>query len=130
MTDFVVYHNPDVMGYPAIDVDRLAIYTDKKPGSIAGSRVWLLTGEGKPRTFRLRATFVVASVEPSDKPEFETKILGKAGELLDPMPILNEEPWFEAFKRNHGNFAFGFQPIGDPASVVGLKSVLKANRHV
>lgn len=130
MNDYVVYHNPDVMGYDAIDVENLGIYTSKVPGNVVGSRVWLVTGEGKPRSYRLRATFVVSAVDESDKPQFQTRISGKAGQFLHPMPLLNEEPWFAAFKKIQGNFAFGFQPVGDAASVAGLRAVLWANRIV
>ncbi len=129
MADYVVYHNPDVMGYGALDVGDLSIYTNKDPGNVAGSRVWLLTGEGSPRKFLLRATFLISEVRKSDRPEFKTRVLGKAGTLMHPMPVLNDEPWFNQFKKSQGNFAFGFQPIGEPDAVAGLHALFRASTH-
>ena len=130
MTDFVVYHKPEVMGYDAINVDNLAIYTNKSSTSAVGGRVWLLTGEGSPRIYRLRSTFLVSEIVPSDKAGFKTKIIGKDGRLLDPMPALNSEPWFKEFVQKQGNFAFGFQPINDTAAQAGLRAVLRAASRI
>lgn len=129
MTDYVVYHNPDVMGYGALDVDNLSIYTNKDPGNVIGSRVWLLTGEGSPRRFLLRATFLVSEVGRSDRPQFRTRVFGKAGTFMHPMPVLNDEPWFIQFKKSQGNFAFGFQPISESDAVAGLHALFRANVH-
>jgi hypothetical protein len=126
LTDFVVYHKPERMGYDAIEVDKLSIYTDKAPQNAAGGRVWLLTGEGSPRKYLLRAAFVIEQVGTSDKPDFRTCISGKAGHLFHPMPVLNDELWFSAFRKSQGNFAFGFQPIGRKDAVAGLTKLLSA----
>lgn len=120
MQHFVVYHNPDVMGYPALDVERLAIYTNKRRSDATGCRIWLITGEGKPRQYKLRSTFIVEAISPSDKPQFGARIIGKEGHLFHPMPVLNGEPWFAPFLKKQGNFAFGFQPINDGEVEAGL----------
>lgn len=120
MQHFVVYHNPDVMGYPVLDVERLAIYTNKRRNDAVGGRVWLITGEGKPRVYKLRSTFIVDSISSSDKSEFEARVTGKEGHLFHPMPVLNPEPWFRQFIEKQGNFAFGFQPINDATVEAGL----------
>jgi hypothetical protein len=130
VTDYVVYHKPEIMGYQAIEVDHLAIYTNKTPSAAAGCRVWLLTGEGTPRVYKLRSTFLVSEVVPSDKPGFTTKIKGKDGQLLEPMPVLNTEPWFRSFRERQGNFAFGFQPVNDPGAEAGLRAVLRASSRL
>ncbi len=39
MTDFVVYRDPDVMGYRAESVDRLAIVTDKSANGVEGHQI-------------------------------------------------------------------------------------------
>lgn len=57
MADFVVYHSPDRMGYSADTVRGFSILTNKNVPSVVGSRVWLLTGEGTPRTYYLRGHF-------------------------------------------------------------------------
>jgi hypothetical protein len=47
--DFLVYHNPESIGYSAREVEVLEIVTDKQVSrEVIGGRVWLLTGEGKP----------------------------------------------------------------------------------
>lgn len=125
MSDYVVYHKPELMGLMAIDVDRLVIYTSKNAASAIGARVWLITGEGKPRAYRLRSTLIVSAVSASDRPGFASRVTGKDGRLLDPMPALNGEPWFKEFCRIQGNFAFGFQPINDPVVKAGLRKVLR-----
>lgn len=125
MRDYVVYHKAERMGLMAIDVDQLVVYTNKDVSSAIGARVWLLTGEGRPRIYRLRSTFIVSRVTVSDRPGFNTKVTGKDGRLLDPMPVLNDEPWFCDFREKQGNFAFGFQQIGDPVVEAGLCKVLR-----
>jgi len=122
--DYLVYHNPDRMGYGAMDVDSLSIYTNKPTSAPLGSMVWLITGEGQPRTYKLRGTFKVKDIGPSSDPAFHTAVSGKDGRLLDPMPVLNSEPWFDGFRRSQGNFAFGFQPITDESALNGLRAIL------
>jgi hypothetical protein len=111
MTEYVVYHHPERMGYGALDVDLLSILTNKPTAAPVGSRVWLIAGQGRPRTYQLRGTFLIRDIRPSPNPEFHSSISGKDGRLLDPMPVLDKEPWFENFRKSQGNFAFGFQPI-------------------
>ena len=126
MTDYVAYHKAELMGYDALDVAKLAIYTKKPASAAVGSRVWLVAGEGRTRKYRLRATFLVKSIEPSDKLAFKNRVFGTEGQLLDPMPILNAEPWFPAFLKAQGRFAFGFNSITDPKAQAGLRTVLRS----
>jgi hypothetical protein len=128
MKDYVVYHNPDVMSseLAATDDDRHSIVTDKKVSDVRGSRVWLLTGKGSPRTFSLHSYFVVDDIQPGTEDGFQTRLAG-AGEGFDPMPTLNDEEWFDDFKRTLGNFAFGFQHITEPRFIEGLEAVAKRN---
>ncbi|HEY4283314.1 MAG TPA: hypothetical protein VGM62_09630 [Chthoniobacterales bacterium] len=127
MSDFVVYHKAEKMGYPALKIHKLGIYTKKPVNGIKGSRVWIIAGEGSPRKYYLRATFLVGSVEPSDRIDFKSRVNGTDGQLLDPMPLLNAESWFPAFLERQGNFAFGFCPINDPAVIEALKKILLTN---
>lgn len=127
MRDYVVYHKAEKMGYPALDIECLAIYTKKPTDGAKGNRIWLIAGEGSPRKYYLRATFLINSVEPSDKPEFTTRITGTDGQLLDPMPSLNEEPWFAGFVEEQGRFAFGFNQIKNTKAIDALRRILLAN---
>jgi hypothetical protein len=127
MTDYIVYHKAEKMGYPALDVGNLAIYTKKPASGAVGSRVWLIAGEGTPRKYFLRASFLIRSIEPSAKPAFTSRVTGTDGQLFDPMPRLDQEPWFPAFVEEQGRFAFGFNRIRNPAAENGLRVVLRAN---
>src|SRR6185503_5836219 len=57
MAEFVVYHSPVRMGYSANTVPGFSILTNRNVPSVVGSRVWLLTGAGTPRTYYLRGHF-------------------------------------------------------------------------
>ena len=127
MTDYVVYHKAEKMGYPALDIHNLAIYTKKSASSAIGSRVWLIAGEGKPRQYYLRAMFRIGKIESSDKPNFPYRVTGTDGQLFDPMPFLNKEIWFSDFLKEQGNFAFGFNPIRNSDAESGLRSIVRNN---
>jgi hypothetical protein len=127
MQDYVVYHKAEVMGYEVIDVNSLAIYTRKPTEHVIGSRVWLIAGKGSPRKYELRAMFIISAIEASDKPAFKSKVTGKTGQLLNPMPILNTEPWFPGFVEEQGRFAFGFNQINNSVAVERLRAILTAN---
>jgi hypothetical protein len=127
MYDYVVYHKAEKMGYPAIDINNLAIYTNKPTDGTVGSRIWLIAGEGNPRQYYLRATFLVGSVDKSDKPEFKSRVTGTDGQLLDPMPLLNKEAWLPSFVKQQGSFAFGFNRIKDNVVIESLRKILLAN---
>jgi len=123
MRNFIAYHNPDAMGYPASEIDTLSVMTNKAPSHAQGSRVWLITGEGRPRSFSLCGYFIVDAVEPSYDSRFQTCNRGNAGSLFDSMPCLDAEPWFDEFKRSQGNFSLRFQPITDQRFIAGLEEV-------
>lgn len=125
--DYVVYHKAEKMGYSALDIDNLAIYTKRSTSGAKGSRIWLIAGEGSPRRYYLRATFLVGAVEPSDKAEFTSRVTGTDGQLLDPMPLLNNEAWFPSFVEEQGRFAFGFNRIRDAAVSTALRGILLEN---
>lgn len=127
MHDYVVYHKAEKMGYPALNIHNLAIYTNKSTDGTEGSRVWLVAGEGSPRKYYLRATFLVGSVGLSDRAEFTSRVIGTDGQLLDPMPLLNGEPWLASFVEDQGRFAFGFNRINNSVVVEALRKILLAN---
>jgi len=127
MHDYVVYHKAEKMGYPALDIHNLAIYTKKQTNGTKGNRIWLIAGEGSPRKYYLRATFLIGAVERSDKPEFKSRVTGTDGQLLDPMPLLNGEAWLPSFVKEQGHFAFGFNRIKNEKAVESLRRILLAN---
>ena len=127
MADYVVYHKAEKMGYPALDIYNLAIYTNKPTDGKTGNRIWVIAGEGSPRNYHLRATFLIGNVEPSDKPAFTVRVTGTDGQLLDPMPLLNRELWFPEFVEKQGRFAFGFSQIKSSDVCDGLRKILLAS---
>lgn len=127
MSDYVVYHKAEKMGYAALDIDNLAVYTKKVAENAVGKRIWVIAGEGAPRSYFLRGTFRVGAVEPSDRSDFKYRIKGTDGQLLDPMPALNKEPWFRAFLEAQGRFAFGLNPIANSTVESALREILQAN---
>lgn len=130
MADIVVYHNPDSMGFPATDVSEPDIVTNKPVSSAsAGSRIWLLTGEGRPRRYFLRGVFVLSEIGAGDERGFRTRIRGTDAQFFTPMVELTHEEWFPDFKRSQGNFAFGFQRISDDRFIRALES-LAASGHL
>jgi hypothetical protein len=121
MRDFLVYHNPDSMRTSVMNVPALAIVTDKTAGNATGDRVWLMTGEGAPRTFFLRSYFIVDQMDSGNG--FKTRLSGAVGKAFDPMIELNGEEWFRDFKKRLGNFAWGLQRIKDVRFIRGLEVV-------
>ena len=82
MTHFVVYHNPETMGYRAENIDSLSIVTDKSANGIEGHRIWVLTGEGRPRTYYLCGWFTADRVAPDPSLRFKTMVTGSFGKML------------------------------------------------
>lgn len=126
MKDYLVYHKAEKMGYPALDIENLAIYTSKPTAGAVGGRVWLVAGEGAPRKYYLRATFLIGGVHASEKPGFRSRVVGTDGRLFDPMPRLDAEAWFPSFVEEHGRFALGFSEIKNPHAIAGFRAIVAA----
>ena len=122
MKDYLVYHNPDVMGVLGPADSPFHVVTDKKVGDVRGNRVWLITAEGHPRTFFLHSHFIVDEIEPGSDAGYTTRLSGNAGSAFDPMIELNREDWFSDFKRSQGHFGFGFQAIKNSRFIKGLEA--------
>lgn len=101
MADFIQYHNVEKMGYE--DISGMLVYSKKSVPE--GSRVWLISGKGKPRTYHLRCVFVVDLIERGF--DDENVISGEDGRMFEEPPELNDEPWFPAFKESQLNFKGG-----------------------
>jgi len=125
MKDYIVYHNPDVMGVEVTNADGRSVVTNKKVGDVRGSRIWLLTGQGSPRSFSLRSYFIVEEIESGIGDGFETRLSGVTGEVFDPMLPLNDEVWFDDFKQSQGNFGFGFQTVSEARFIQGFEALVK-----
>ena len=118
MRHYVHYHNPDVMGYDASEVDTLNVLTNKRVNDdVVGERVWLLTGRGKPREYFLCLTFIADQVGSGPDGKFRTMVSGTDGTVFDPFPRVDQLDWFGDFRKEMGNFAFGFQAVKDARSL-------------
>ncbi len=125
MTDYIVYHNPDVMGYPASQVQKFEIVTNHVVRNAVGGRVWLVTGEGRPRNFYLRMYFIVETVGSGEDAGFRTRVSGGSeGQKFEVMPSLDGEEWLDDLKRETGNFSFGFRPIRSQHVIGGLQKLV------
>ena len=121
MAEVIVYHNPDSMGYPASQVVEPVILTNKRVSKDAvGDRIWLITGDGKPRKFFLRGFFIATNVESGEEEGFRTRVMGVNEHFFSPMIEL-KGAWFEDLKRSQGNFAFGYQVVTEGRFVQGLE---------
>ena len=124
MSNYIVYHNPDKMPFPASE-STLAVLTNKAVSqSVCGSTIWLITGEGRPRQFHLVLNFVANVVESGKDEGFHTRVRGERGHKFDPMIRIDDQPWFGEFKRRQGNFSFGFSSINDDRVVAGLEALV------
>jgi len=124
MKDFIVYHNPDSMGYPVTKHESLSVLTNKRVSDVVGDRVWLLSGEGHPRSYFLCAWFYIDQVDSGEDDGFVTCLRGETGKSFDPMiPIDRDDAWFRDFRAAQGNFAFGFNLIKDITSIKKLEEL-------
>lgn len=120
MKHYLVYHSAEKMGHSFRDGDDgesggeggFGIVTKKNVAGLPGCVVWLISGEGQPRDYRLEYWFVVAGTERlDDDGEFSTRAFGTAGSTFPRGVSLNGLPWFKAFRESQSNFSLGLQPI-------------------
>src|SRR5437660_73658 len=93
MNHFVQYHNPDVMD-PFRPSKTFGIVTGKRGGLREGDRVWLVTGEGRPREYFLCETFVVERIVSQIAGKFRYRVSGSYGTSLYPLRIDKTTSWF------------------------------------
>ena len=130
MKHFVVYHNPDSIGYPASEVSDLSIVTNKSiTDEILGNKIWLITGEGQPRNYSIVAQFIANTVESGKSDGFTTRVKGHLGTIYKQMKSIDHCTWLPDFKRIMGNFAFGIQRITDETFVNGLEEASKDSHN-
>ncbi len=120
---FVQYHNPEKMGHDCELSDEMSIFTNK-PYSLLivlpGNMVWLIAGDGHPRSYSLCYAFVVDEIGESDDPAFAWYARGTEGRLFQPPLRIDHDPWFESFLRRQSNFSLGLREL-DPSDVAQLR---------
>jgi len=124
MKHLVQYHNVAAQG-PLTSASsskgaRLADYfeigTNKRLRDLRGAIVWCVSGEGSPRSYHLEYVFVVDEVVVKGSgSELSVSVRGRKGLRFSPRQPLSTAkhtlPWFGAFRRSQGNFAFGLSSI-------------------
>ena len=116
MSDYVVYHNCEGMGYSLSDrkegfTGRLPfrILTAKDTSRLVGHTVWLVEGSHKKirkgKTYYLCARFVAEKAWADDDYQYAG---AKSGNDYRQKFCLNDyEPWFSAFRGRMANFSLG-----------------------
>jgi hypothetical protein len=120
MNHYVVYHSAEKMGHSFRDHDdagsevptEFSIVTSKKPDRFIDNVIWLISGEGQPRDYRLEYWFIVVGFERIDGDEFSYRVFGTKGAILRGIP-LNKVSWFGKFRTSQANFSLGVQPIAE-----------------
>jgi Domain of unknown function (DUF3883) len=125
MRHYVTYHNTDIMGYPCdqTNVRPLSIVTDKSVSNLLGNKLWLISGEGRPRKYFLCSVFVVDDVGADTDSGYKHYAAGASGAALRPPLQLNKNTWFPEFERSQQNFRFGLSEIKDPRYIAELESL-------
>lgn len=90
---------------------------------LIGNRIWLFQGEGKPRKYILRGTFIADFTRADTDDGFRHVVSDQQGTLFKPHIPVGTLAWFERFKKSQGNFAFGLQRITDQVIVDELKRI-------
>lgn len=111
MKNYLLYHNPEKMGYSLDTVTDFIGFTDRKvKDENIESKVWLITGEGRPKEYFLKMYFMIEDVKSGAEKNFKTKLVGNKGKILDSMIRIDSLPWFEGFKKQMAYF-IGFAEI-------------------
>jgi hypothetical protein len=113
MRHFIQYHNPQRYGPPGEHMpgEPFWIATRKNPYRLPGNGVWVVLGEGAPRTFVLYEFFIAEWVRSSQDADFLFNIGGARGLRFEPAILLNSIPWFQDMKHRLGNFSLGLTEI-------------------
>lgn len=114
MSDYVVYHNEEKMGYKLSSTKRgyYQILTSKSVESLKGATIWLIEGRRlkskRHKDYYLSERFVVDEVDHDDDKNYA---FGKEGTSYRPEIHLNRLDWFPAFRKRMANFSVGMQKL-------------------
>ncbi len=119
MKHYVQYHNTEKQGpLDSSGTGPMTIVSSKSIGHLLDQRVWLISGEGTPRTYQLEYTFVVDEVL-AGAPSVAS---GLRGTRFRPAVRLSGEAWFESFLLAQQNFSLGVREI-QPEAIAGLLDI-------
>ena len=111
--------------YPSSD-PTLGIVTNKTRGARPGigDRIWLITGEGRPRRYSLCSWFDISEITDKRLGSFNIQLKGTHGRNLETFVSLGGKKWFPTLKRRCGNFGLGLMPIDDDEIVAELELLI------
>jgi hypothetical protein len=113
MDDYVQYHNSDTMGELShSERSGFGVSTNKSVSKLMGSRIWLISGTGKPRKYHLCYYFFVDTIEPLDRiSDFKFSLNGEQGKSFERAILISDFPWFKGFLKSQQNFSMGLRKI-------------------
>jgi putative restriction endonuclease len=100
---------------PRGDERNYSIVTGKSVRNVPGSVVWVISGDGEPRDYRLEYWFIARDVATDGGGGLENEVSGSDGETFRGGVPLNHLPRFKAFKKQQSNFSLGMQRLDDDA---------------
>ena len=124
MSDYVVYHNKEGMGYTVSDRKSqngpFQIVTTKNVNDLEGSRIWLIEGQKarqrKNKTYYLCSQFRVDDTYEDEEINYAR---GMSGSRYGKKICLNDLLWFPEFLKRMANFSLGMQKLS-PEDVKNL----------
>lgn len=111
MKHYLIFHNPEKMGYPLDSVKEFTAFTNRElTNNIIGNKLWLITGEGNPKEYFLKMYFIIDDIKSGKEKNFKTKLIGNDGKILEKKIRIDNSPWFEEFRKQMAFFV-GFAEI-------------------
>jgi hypothetical protein len=118
MSHYLVYHSAEKMEHSfrkhyreAEPPGGYSIVTSKNAENLPGNVIWLVSGEGRPKDYRLEYWFTVSGYVEIIDPEFSVEVYGTEGFTFRGGVRIGHMPWFRAFRERMGNFGLGLQPL-------------------
>jgi len=111
---FVQYHNVEKMDGRPSESYILTKKSGKFVEEVKGNKIWLISGDGRPRHYALCAFFIADEIRLTNESGYKYRISGKTGRLLVPEVPLDQQSWFRRFLAAQQNFSLGLREIGSP----------------
>ncbi len=111
--NYVQYHNTDTIGKLLEGRGNdFGISTSKPVSKLIGSRIWLISGTGKPRKYHLCYYFFADTIEPLGRDsDFKFSVTGQEGRSFEPAILISNLSWFKDFLKRQQNFSMGLRKI-------------------
>lgn len=125
MDHYVAYHKTDDRGPYFRDArerqERQLRFSTKKnyrDDALVGSRLWVFTGEGKPRLYDLSCSGIIRKIER----QLENEVVFDIDFFPEPINV-TKVGWFSGLMTSQANFAQGLSRIHDTVAVAALEEI-------